>query len=333
MLIIGITILLAAFTATANVITLDNIENGKICSAWQYLSDTEVDIETSKCSSSVDYELKIYNNVYILRFCCTYSGEKNPSIGPAVAGCGRQAIAPLRSRIVGGQEAVPHSWPWLVSLQYRGNHFCGGTLIDEYHVLTAAHCLQDQSWFNSDLTVVAGLHTRSKTSEGGVQRKQVSKITNHNDYDDVTNQNDIAIIRLASPVTLNSHVNLACLSGKQPAVNDNVMIAGWGTTTYEGTSPDSLRQASIVVMDVCKHVYSYYNTNKQLCAGNYQYTKDSCQGDSGGPLMAEIDGQWVVSGVVSFGDECAKVNKPGVYARVSSYLSWIQSTITRLSGK
>ena len=86
-------------------------------------------------------------------------------------------------------------------------------------------------------------------------------------------------------------------------------------------------------MDVCKHVYPYYDQNKQLCAGNYQYSRDSCQGDSGGPLMSEANGQWTVSGVVSFGDECAKVNKPGVYARVSYYLPWIQNSISVLSGK
>ncbi|CAF1267162.1 unnamed protein product [Adineta ricciae] len=333
MLAVGITIVLAACAAAANGITLEHIENGKICSAWQYMSGSEIQVETTKCASSVGYELDVYNSVYIIRFCCTYNGGTTAPIGPVPAGCGRQAVAPLQSRIVGGQEAKPHSWPWLVSLQYRGNHFCGGTLIDAYHVLTAAHCLQDQSWFNSDLTVVAGLHARSKTDAAGVQRRQISKLVNHPAYSDVTNQNDIAIIRLASPVTLNSYVNVACLSGKQPAVNDNVVIAGWGTTRYEGVSPDSLRQASIVIMDVCKHVYPYYDTNKQLCAGNYQYSRDSCQGDSGGPLMSEANGQWTVSGVVSFGDECAKVNKPGVYARVSYYLPWIQNSISALSGK
>ena len=90
--------------------------------------------------------------------------------------------------------------------------------------MTAAHCLQDQSWFNSDLTVVAGLHARSKTNAAGVQRRQISKLVNHPAYSALTNENDIAIIRLASPVTLNSYVNVACLSGKQPAINDNVMI-------------------------------------------------------------------------------------------------------------
>jgi len=72
---------------------------------------------------------------------------------------------------------------------------------------------------------------------------------------------------------------------------------------------------------------------KQLCAGNSQYTKDSCQGDSGGPLVYDANGNWTVSGVVSYGDECAKLHRPGVYARVSYYLPWIKNIISSSSGK
>ena len=109
-------------------------------------------------------------------------------------------------------------------------------------------------------------------------------------------------------------------------------LAGWGTTAFQGQSPDALRQANIQIMDYCKYVYNYDNS-KQMCAGNQQYTKDSCQGDSGGPLMYEVNGQWIVSGVVSYGDECAKINKPGVYARVSYYLPWIRSMLASSAGK
>ncbi len=85
-------------------------------------------------------------------------------------------------------------------------------------------------------------------------------------------------------------------------------------------------------MDVCRYVY-HFDPRKQICAGTHQYSKDACQGDSGGPLMYEVRGQWVVSGVVNYGDECAKIYRPGVYARVSFYLPWIRSAISVLSGK
>ncbi|CAF0740169.1 unnamed protein product [Rotaria sordida] len=314
------------------------MENNKICTEWQYYTGASANVDTSLCSGNLGYEFSNSIGFLIIRFCCPYGRVTTTTVGPtttvgsASTGCGRAAVTPVRTRIVGGQDAVPHSWPWLVSLQRYGSHFCGGTLIDNRHVLTAAHCLQDRSMFNSGLTVVAGLHTRSRSNEPQVQRKQVANIVNHPEYNDATNENDIAIIRLASPVQLNSYVNIACLPGKDPVLNNNVMIAGWGTTSFGGSSPDKLRQANIIIMDLCKQVYRYDN-NKQLCAGNHQYSKDSCQGDSGGPLMYEVDGKWVVSGVVSYGDECAKIYRPGVYARVSYYLPWIESTIARLSAQ
>jgi secreted trypsin-like serine protease len=88
-------------------------------------------------------------------------------------------------------------------------------------------------------------------------------------------------------------------------------------------------------MDLCKQVYQVYqfDTRTQICAGNNQYNKDACQGDSGGPLMYEVNGQWIVSGVVSYGDECAKLYRPGVYTRVSHYLAWIRQITGALSGK
>jgi secreted trypsin-like serine protease len=95
---------------------------------------------------------------------------------------------------------------------------------------------------------------------------------------------------------------------------------------------DSLLQTNVLIMDICKQVYNF-DERKQICAGNYQYSKDSCQGDSGGPLMYQVNGQWIVSGIVSYGDECAKLYRPGVYTRVSYYVPWIQKVTSTLSGK
>ena len=94
---------------------------------------------------------------------------------------------------------------------------------DEYHVLTAAHCLQDRTILGSKFTVVAGLHSQ-KREDSRVQRKQVSRIINHERYDDYSSTNDIAVIRLSSPVQLNDYVSIACLPGKDPAVDENVII-------------------------------------------------------------------------------------------------------------
>ena len=95
---------------------------------------------------------------------------------------------------------------------------------DEYHVLTAAHCLQDRTIFNSQFTVVAGLHSQ-RGEDSRVQRKHISRIISHERYDDLRSENDIAIIRLSSPVQLNNYVSIACLPGKDPAVDENVIIS------------------------------------------------------------------------------------------------------------
>ncbi|CAF0811972.1 unnamed protein product [Rotaria sp. Silwood1] len=332
MLTVSTTIVLIVFASIVSGQILEHIENGKLCTGWQAISRSSVDVNTAQCSGSLGYELAQVSAMFAIRFCCPYQQVTPPIVAPAPTECGRAAVAPIRTRIVGGQDAAPHSWPWLVSLQYHGGHFCGGTLIDEYHVLTAAHCLQDSSMFNSNLKVVAGLHAQSRPNESQVQHKQIASIMNHQGYNENTQENDIAIIRLASPVRLDSYVNVACLPQKDPAVNENVMIAGWGTTSFGGSSPDALRQANVLIMNSCSSVYRY-DDSKQMCAGNHQFTKDSCQGDSGGPLMHEANGKWVISGVVSYGHECAKLNYPGVYARVSHYLPWIQNAIATLSAQ
>ena len=114
---------------------------------------------------------------------------------PSVNNCGRQSITPTTQRIVGGVEAIPNSWPWIVSLQLR-DHFCGGTLIDTRHVLTAAHCLT--STISSQLRVVAGLHSRQNINTGRTQNLGVSRIFLHEQYNSVTQAHDIAILRLIS---------------------------------------------------------------------------------------------------------------------------------------
>jgi len=321
------TIFLVFFIATSsNGQRLDVIDHDKICTQWILVtgSDMNTDIDTKLCAAPLAYELNTYNGNYIVRFCCPYKRNTTTTTPPV---CGRAAVNPIRTRIVGGREAAAHSWPWIVSLQYRGNHFCGGTLIDEYHVLTAAHCLQDETIDTSLLTVVGGLHSRLNANAATVQRRRVARFFNHEQYNDVTNDNDVAIIRLASPMTLNNYVNIACLPGKEPTVHESVMIAGWGTTSYGGSPSNLLLQANVNIMNECRFVYSI-DPSKQICAGTSDYTRDSCQGDSGGPLMHEVNGYWYVSGVVSYGDECAKKGSPGVYARVSYYLSWIRNKIS-----
>ncbi|CAF4469514.1 unnamed protein product [Rotaria socialis] len=267
---------------------------------------------------------------YRVRYCCpkTAIGQilltTSPSV-PTANTCGRQSITPSTQRIVGGVEAVPHSWPWIVSLQIR-DHFCGGTLIDTRHVLTAAHCLPSVS--SSQLRIVAGLHQRQNQNTGRTQNIGVSRIFMHEQYNSVSQAHDIAIIRLAQPVQLNEYVRLICLPGPDPQESATVTVAGWGTTFKNSPLATTLRQVSVkVTNNQASAAYSSsFNVQRQIGAGiPYSGGKDSCQGDSGGPLMYNTNGQWYLSGIVSFGADCALPNYPGVYTRTSAYLSWIQN--------
>jgi len=321
---ISVLLLACSFVLCNSQLPLNIIENGKRCTAWGiHQNGVEITLSTQEgdCNGPIGYEQAVAGTQVFLRFCCPFSQP----IPTAPQQCGKQKIPPV-TRIVGGDEAAPHSWPWLISFQKNGNHFCGGTLIGPRHVLTAAHCILSDP---QGLTIVAGLHDQKQHVAGRAQRVQVQQIFKHEQYNTQTNQHDVAILKLASPVVLNDYVNIACLpsAGTEPAVKSPVMIAGWGTTSFQGTSPSRLLQAKVEIMKDCS-MYNGFSDKSQICAGHPLYAKDSCQGDSGGPLMYEKNGQWHLSGAVSYGNGCAFKDFPGVYARVSYYLPWIQQKMT-----
>jgi len=272
---------------------------------------------------------------YKVRYCClkTSIGQviapppPTPPPVPIVNNCGRQSIVPTTQRIVGGVEAVAHSWPWMVSLQLR-DHFCGGALIDTRHVLTAAHCLT--SVVDHQIRVITGLHERTNLNTGRTQNIAVSRVFMHEQYNSITQNHDIAILRLAQPVQLNNYVSLICLPGPDPPESAAVTVAGWGTMLKNTPLATKLQQVTVKVANIqASAAYpAYFNVQQQIGAGIPNVGgKDSCQGDSGGPLMYNSNGQWYISGVVSFGTECALSNFPGVYTRTSAYLNWIRNKI------
>ncbi|XP_067878700.1 uncharacterized protein [Heterodontus francisci] len=227
-------------------------------------------------------------------------------------------------KIIGGKEAVPHSKPYMVSIQYQKQHMCGGALIKPSWVLTAAHCQKQ------NIRVVLGAHSIS-----GKEKEQqiftVKRMIPHSLYDSKLLTNDIMLLQLNGRATLNKFVNVLSLPNSGKDVKDGVIcnVAGWGVTRY-GTkkTSDKLQQVNVTVVDrnLCSEYYTYNPaiTEDVLCAGDKKGAKDSCQGDSGGPLLC--DGQF--NGIVSFGCDCGKPKKPGIYTRLSNkYLSWIKKTI------
>ncbi|XP_035210949.1 proclotting enzyme-like [Stegodyphus dumicola] len=255
--------------------------------------------------------------------------------------CG-QSKATFR-RIVGGQDSVIGAWPWMAVLYYitpRGRSAeCGGVLITEKHILTAAHCVvisRSGATINPRrIAVVLGDYDIESDDDGVVPvQRRVHSIIKYNSFDLRTFQHDIAILILNSAVEFNSNVACVCLPFETFHGDDlaerNAFVAGWGTTSYGGPASAKLQEVQLKIWEnnKCKQVFrrDVPITQVNLCAGDG--SKDSCRGDSGGPMMlAGADGRFYLVGIVSFGKKCAEPGYPGVYTRVSHYLDWIRKHI------
>ncbi|PWA33613.1 hypothetical protein CCH79_00007574 [Gambusia affinis] len=244
------------------------------------------------------------------------------------SGCGVPAIKPQVSgynKIVNGETAVSGSWPWQVSLQdSSGFHFCGGSLINQYWVVTAAHCRVSPSSHR----VILGEHDRQYNSEP-IQVKTISRAITHSYFNSNTLNYDITLLRLSSPAQFNSRVSPVCLVSSSTSIPSGTkcVTTGWGRTG-QTSSPRYLQQTSLPLLSPAQ-CRNYWGTNRitdaMICAGASGVS--SCQGDSGGPLVCESSGVWYLTGIVSWGTSNCNVNTPAVYARVSYLRSWIDQTL------
>ncbi|XP_015822592.2 trypsin [Nothobranchius furzeri] len=229
-------------------------------------------------------------------------------------------------RIVGGYTPVPYSIKYIVSLQtLYHQHFCGGFLINKFWVMTAAHC----NIGVDKMIVVAGDFSLT-VYEGTEQQVFPQVLVPHPNYNSITYDSDIMLIKLRAPIELNSYVSVVLLPRQDAAIAEGTMcrVSGWGYTTPTGTQiPASLQtlKLPIVSTETCNSSQSFNGsvTNNMLCAGYELGGKDACQGDSGGPLVCAGRAY----GVVSWGRGCAQANFPGVYTSVSKFRRWIDNTI------
>ncbi|XP_030648298.1 transmembrane protease serine 2 [Chanos chanos] len=239
--------------------------------------------------------------------------------------CGTMVSSP-RTRIVGGNEVAGNgAWPWQVSLHARSRHVCGGSIITNRWILTAAHCVEDISR-PEEWTVYAGyLYQYEMTPSRGYS---VERIISHQ-YNPNTDDNDIALMKLTRSLQFSDSVRPVCLpnAGLHFVAPQTCYITGWGAVMFGGSATQELREARVNLIDrtVCngRQVYNGLITPSMICAGRLQGGVDSCQGDSGGPLVTQEDSLWWLVGDTSWGDGCAFVNRPGVYGNVSYFLDWI----------
>lgn len=274
---------------------------------------------------SVDIKIKQANN--------DNNNNDNENVVNEKEGCGKPYFTPNTNsfhKIVGGDVAVRHSWPWQVGLYYY-SQYCAGTLINKQWVLTAAHC--DVFGVN-DFKVHLGFHNITDTNEITGKIVTPKLIISHPDFNDYTLENDVALIKLTEPVTFTNEIKPICLpGGRKVNVNDQGYVIGWGTVDADGGGDSSplLRQVKVPVRTNSSCSLKYfddYKKDSQLCAGvtDVNAEKDSCQGDSGGPyFMYDTDKKsYYQVGIVSYGIKCAG---DGVYTRVSYYEDWINDTM------
>lgn len=226
----------------------------------------------------------------------------------------------LDGRIVGGVATTISSFPWQISLQRSGSHSCGGSVYSENIIVTAAHCLSDNPAL-STLRVRAG---SSYWNSGGIL-SQVEAFKIHELYGANDMSNDIALIRLVTPLKFSRTIKPITLAVTAPPDGAAAVISGWGTKlSGSQTIPTQLQSVNlkIVSLDKCaSNIYGYGESVSKTMICAYTEGKDSCQGDSGGPMVSG----GVLVGIVSWGMGCAFPNYPGVYADVPSLHIWVEN--------
>ncbi|XP_065109446.1 serine protease 33 [Paramisgurnus dabryanus] len=250
--------------------------------------------------------------------------------------CGR---TPILNRIVGGVSASDGAWPWQVDIQTTSQgHVCGGTLITENWVLSAAHCFPNPNDVTSYIIYVGRQQLNGWNPDETNHR--INRVVVPYGYTDPQLGQDIALVELATPVVWSDRVQPVCLPNANAEFNSDMkcMITGWGDirdgVALQGVGALQEVQVPIIDSSSCQDMFLINPTENidirsdMMCAGFAEGGKDSCQGDSGGPLVCQIsDGSWVQAGIVSFGLGCAKPNRPGVYAKVSSFTNYIRSNV------
>ncbi|XP_077287909.1 serine protease persephone-like isoform X2 [Arctopsyche grandis] len=245
---------------------------------------------------------------------------------------------PVGTYILGGEEAGEGEFPHMVALGYNKDtgleYNCGGTLISNIYVLTAAHCVQN---IERIPPTVAKIGTSYLLNDDDSTNYAIVSSIPHPSYNRSMKYHDLALLRLNRPVEFTTTAHPACLNTEPESSINTLIITGWGTIdTKVRSKSDTLQKANVTMVNLstCNSSYTerrdrklpYGLTSQQMCA--VHSVADTCQGDSGGPIQIPEtrDRMYTLVGITSFGQACGS-GIPGVYVRISSYLSWIESIV------
>lgn len=268
---------------------------------------------------------------------------------PLDSDCGKPTLT-TRGKIVGGTKVEAGHYPWQVSLwNTRANkHFCGGSLVSERWIVTAAHCVSSGGISINDVEVRLGKLYTNRPEPSREQIIRPDRIVIHPQYDSdrADYDADLALIHLKSDVIFTDYVRPICLPLRRQDSDRTLLrtgnigvITGWGRRRETGRQVlRTMHQVKVPIVDqaLCKAAHTRYPvTSNMFCAGHHNGTLgDACQGDSGGPLAidnsqtaSDDDQRWVLAGVISWGDGCGRIGKYGVYTRVSKFVRWINDQV------
>ncbi|XP_034195404.2 chymotrypsin-2-like [Osmia lignaria lignaria] len=227
-------------------------------------------------------------------------------------------------RIVNGEDAKEGEIPYQVSLQNKDSsfHFCGGSVLNENYVITAAHCVESKTAVG--IKVIAGtINLTTPKSEHNVKKIIIHEKYNPND----SWKNDIALLKVEKPFVKSEQIAFVPLPPKNQVVkaNDKAVVSGWGRLWHGGPTTVHLQRVNIMIADqeYCKNIYkgSQNVYDSQVCAYESGVEKGPCHGDSGGPLT--VNGR--LTGLASWLRSCGNTSSPTVFTRVSAYIEWIKS--------